>query len=120
MLGGKLGRKEEIIPHFLRALALDPRRADAHNNLGKALLDLERYEEAEASLRRAIALDPRLGPAWFNLATVLFGAGRLEEAEQAYRRGVELEPADRGGLSALAFMLNYVPGRTAAEIFAVH
>lgn len=41
-----------------RCIALAPRRAEAHNNLGMALESMGRYEAALASFERALALSP--------------------------------------------------------------
>ena len=120
VIAALLGRKEELVQHFRRALDLDPDLAEAHGNLGNALMTLGRLEEAEPTLRRALTLDPGLASAHLNLANVMFSAGRLEEAEAGFRRAAALDPADREALSSLAFVLNYVPGKSAAEIFAAH
>ncbi|MFF4345463.1 tetratricopeptide repeat protein [Kitasatospora sp. NPDC001540] len=65
--------------------------AMAWNNLGNALQDLRRFEEADQAYRTALnqfqALDDhyREAIAWNNLGGVLQGLRRFEEAEQAYR-----------------------------------
>jgi protein O-GlcNAc transferase len=41
-----------------RAIALEPRSVAAHVNLGSALADLGRFEQAHAAYRRVIELDP--------------------------------------------------------------
>ena len=52
-------RYEEALASYDRAVALRPNHADAHNNRGQVLRELERYEEALASYDRALALRPR-------------------------------------------------------------
>ena len=49
------------------AIALDPKLAMAHNNLGIALRDQRKQDEAIAEYRIAIAHDPKLGVAHSNL-----------------------------------------------------
>src|SRR5262249_49967828 len=52
---------------FRKAIALDPKYAQAHNNLGIALQGKDQVEEAIASFRKAIALDPKYAIAHNNL-----------------------------------------------------
>ena len=53
-----LGRFEEAIASYNRALEIDPTDAATHYNMGVALDDLGRPEEAIASYRRALEIDP--------------------------------------------------------------
>ena len=73
-------------------LALKPDLAGAHHNLGNALWEQGKWEEAEASYRRALSLQPNLAGAHNNLGTVLLGRNRLEEAVACYRRALVVEP----------------------------
>ena len=54
-----LGRHGDAIESYRKALAIRPDFADPHCNLGSALTQLQRYDEALTSLDRALAL--RLG-----------------------------------------------------------
>ncbi|MFE7530910.1 ATP-binding protein [Kitasatospora sp. NPDC057542] len=68
--------------------------ASAWTNLGTALKELRRFEEAEQAHRTAITtfqqLDDKHGEAsaWTNLGNVLTGLRRFEEAEQAHRTAI--------------------------------
>jgi len=66
--------------------------ADAHYNLGDALKELGRLDEAEASFRQAITLEPDLAHAHSNLGITLEELGRLNEAEATCRQAIELKP----------------------------
>src|ERR1700722_16317474 len=60
-LGGVLadqGRRDEAIAHYRKALALDPRFAQASNNIGLMLLELRRFGDAINAFHEAIRLSP--------------------------------------------------------------
>jgi Flp pilus assembly protein TadD len=69
--------------------------ADAHYNLGDALKELGRLDEAEASFRQAITLEPDLAHAHSNLGITLEELGRLNEAETNYRKAIDLKSSFR-------------------------
>jgi Flp pilus assembly protein TadD len=54
--------------HLERAVALAPDSATAHSDLGGALAEAGRFEEATGHLRRALELRPDYGPARENLS----------------------------------------------------
>jgi tetratricopeptide (TPR) repeat protein len=74
------------------AARLLPADAGAHNNLGNALCDHGRLDEAVACYRRALALNGEFAEAHNNLGNALLDLGRLDEAVDSYRRTLELKP----------------------------
>ena len=62
------------------------------NNLGTALLERGRYDEAIAHNERSIALRPDYAPGYNNLGAALRAAGRLDEAVVRYRQALEIKP----------------------------
>ena len=52
-----LGRPDQALMAFGRALALDPRSAEAYNNRGAALLALNQKQAAQEDFERALAID---------------------------------------------------------------
>ena len=66
--------------------------AITENNLGTALQEQQRYDEAIRHHERAIALVPDYAPAYNNLGAALRAAGRVDEAVSRYRRALELRP----------------------------
>jgi superkiller protein 3 len=87
-----LGKKEEAIAAYRKAIELDPKLAAAYYNLGNRLSDLGKKEEAIAAYRKAIELDPKLAAAYNNLGNRLSELGKKEEAIAAYRKAIELDP----------------------------
>lgn len=52
------GKYEEALVHYRRSIEYKPDFGLAHANLGRALMQLNRLDEAEASLTKASELDP--------------------------------------------------------------
>jgi len=69
-----------------------PGNARGHMNLGLALSELGRNEDALTPLRNAIALDPDHGAAHNHLAVALYRLDRNEEALFHFRRALEIRP----------------------------
>jgi len=80
------------------------RREEAYraNNLGVALLEQFRHEEAAAAFRRALGIDPVLELARINLAIALLNVPQLPEARAAAREAVLASPRSPHAHYALA------------------
>ncbi|KAG2399948.1 hypothetical protein LR48_Vigan04g189200 [Vigna angularis] len=76
----KLGRFEEALVLYDRAIALDSNKATYHCNKSAALIGLGRFLQAIVECEEAIRLEPSYGRAHNRLATIYF---RLGEAEKA-------------------------------------
>lgn len=64
----QLGRTEKAREYFERAIASDPKCADAYYNLGKIYLAAEVWQEAKKCLQKAIKINPNFGYAQSLLA----------------------------------------------------
>ena len=89
-----------------QVIALRPDAATAHNNLGLALKDLRRFEEAVGCFRRAIELDPRFALAHINLGEALYQLDDTDAALAALRTGISLLPAQAEGHNNLGTVLH--------------
>ena len=87
-----LGRLDEAIVAFRRAIQIAPESPEAHNNLGNALRERGRFDEAVAACRRALELKPDFAEALVNLGASVAAQGQLEQAIAAYRRALEIKP----------------------------
>ena len=117
------GRAEEAAEVF-RDLSADKRNGAialiAHTNLALALMELDRYQDAEASARNALALEPHYAPALDNLGCALREQGRVEEAIVQYRHAVSRHPGFLAAHHNLLLALNYCSDRDTKAIFAEH
>ena len=87
-----LGRREEAIASYGRALAARPAFPEALSNRGLVLQDLGRYDDALADHDAALRIDPQLANAHGNRANVLRELLRHEEALASYERAHALAP----------------------------
>jgi Flp pilus assembly protein TadD len=65
----EVARYEAAIDAFRKAIAVNPRSVEAHNNLGIALGSLGRLDEAIAAFEQALRIQPDFTDAVKNLAT---------------------------------------------------
>jgi tetratricopeptide (TPR) repeat protein len=99
-----LGRPDEALVHFDRALELNSSYAEAHLNRGIVLNELGRHEEAHAAFTRAGELDTRdsrdfpsevgnrLAVTHAQLGDLYLVANHPKEAAQHYRSALEIRP----------------------------
>ncbi len=89
---GSLGKNVEALANYDRALALQPRHAEALSNRGNTLKALRRFDEALDSFDRALAVQPDYPAALSNRGAVLFEMSRYEEALATYDRSLAIRP----------------------------
>jgi len=80
---------ETFWTHVLRT---NPNSSVAHNNLGDALVQRGRWDEAIPYFKSALELRPNDADVNNNWGAVLVRAGNLEEALRYFRRAVALQP----------------------------
>ena len=86
------GALERGVRHITEAIDVRPDFAEAHYNLGNALLSLGRPGEALASLERAIRLSPKDPLYHFERGNALKELGRGAEARQSFEATLALAP----------------------------
>jgi serine/threonine protein kinase len=90
----ELGKLEEAIVCFDRALAIEPRYGHAWSNKGVVLYSLGRNDEALRCFENALNIDCRDTMAWCNAANVLSTLGRHEKAIECCDKALALDPHD--------------------------
>lgn len=106
----RLGRNDEAIGYLETALEMivegDAReRAGAHSQLGFALYNLNKIDDAVRHFRRALELDPETPAAHYNLANALSRQGKLDEAIGLYEKALDLDPLYAAAHTNLANVL---------------
>nr|WP_298257622.1 tetratricopeptide repeat-containing glycosyltransferase family protein [Bradyrhizobium sp.] len=89
----KLGRREEALATFDKAVQLEPDNAGLWKTLGDVLADMVRLAEAILTYQHALKLNPRLWEAAHKAGTLLHQLGRTEEALDLFSLHEQM-PAD--------------------------
>jgi tetratricopeptide (TPR) repeat protein len=87
-----LGRAQDALKSYDRAIALKPDFAEALNNRGNALRALKRPRDALTSFDRAVAVRPDYAEALNNRGNSLVDLGRPEDALESYDRALAHRP----------------------------
>ena len=82
----------ESIELILQALAIDPKFAVAHFNLGRSYEELLLLDEAEESYRRALKLNPRDHRSHLGLGNILKLKGKYKEALTSFNDALKILP----------------------------
>ena len=100
-----LGRGEEAVASYDRAISLKPDYVDVYYNRGNALLGLGQLEAALASYDEAIALKPDYAEAYFNRGNALQNLNKMEAAVTSYDQAIALKPDYAEAYSNLGHVL---------------
>lgn len=89
-----MGKSEEAIMHYNKALKIWPGYAQAHNNLGHVLQKYRKYDESIDHYNEALRLNPEYALAHNNLGTALVGKGKNKEAIPHFSKALDISPHD--------------------------
>jgi len=83
---------------FVKAIALDPRNAEAHDDLGVIRARRGEHDRAIEHFSTTIRIDPSYHKAYHNLALVYYLVGREAQALMVVDAAIKLVPDDRNAL----------------------
>ena len=86
------GMLDEAITEFKKAIRINPKYADAHNNLGNTYLNKGMLDEAIAEFKKALEIDPKYADARCILGVAYANKGMLDEAITEYKKAMEINP----------------------------
>jgi tetratricopeptide (TPR) repeat protein len=87
-----LGRYDEAIASFDRALALDPNNVNALDGKAAVFDSIGEYQEAVQYYDRALQIDPNNQNILNNKGSALGNLGRYDEALQSAERALQIDP----------------------------
>ncbi len=92
-LEGK-GDHDGALQMYAKAIALQPRYADALYNAGVTYEAKQMVDSAISMYTRALAADPTYTDAYVNLGNIMVRAGRFDDGIGLYERALQLDPSD--------------------------
>jgi len=90
----ELGRLDEALDAYDRAIDMQPNYAWAWARKGRTLRLLNRYDEAITCYDKALAIQPHYAWAWKGKGIVLERMGAQDQALKAYQTATEIDPDD--------------------------
>jgi tetratricopeptide (TPR) repeat protein len=78
--------------YYERAIKVNPRYAEAINNLGTVFYAQKSYRRAVEQYRKALRLEPRSASFLSNLGTVYFARRNYDEALLTYQQALAIDP----------------------------
>ena len=103
---------EKAVEKFTKAIELDPKLADAYNNIGYCYRKLEELDKSLAEYEQAITLDPQLDRAREYRGETFLALNQLDKAneELEYLKKARSPYADTLALSIEAYQLAIMQG----------
>jgi tetratricopeptide (TPR) repeat protein len=100
---------------FRRAIAVTQNNYIAYNNLGNALLQKNRTDEAIKCYKKATEISPGFKLAYINLGNLLIIKKSYDEAFEALQRAVMIDPTDAAAHCKLGTLFYETDNSAAAE-----
>lgn len=83
---------EEARKAYESALTINPRYADALNNLAAVYHAEHHYRLAETTYKRALKVAPGMAVTYLNLGTSYFAEGKYKQGMKEYRQALNIDP----------------------------
>lgn len=83
---------KEAIPYFLKAIKMDAKYPDPHNNLAVAYAALDQIDMAMGALKNGLRINPYYPEGYNNLASFLLQKKEYEQAEKMLNTALRLRP----------------------------
>ena len=77
---------------YERALNLDPKNAEATNNLATIFYTQKDYRQAVKLYKRAMKLNPKCSTVYINLGTAYFAMDKYKKGAETYRNALSIDP----------------------------
>ena len=88
----RIGRYNEAIEAFDKAIEINPKDSDAWNGKGSVLFKLNKFDEAIKAYDKAIEINPQNLMAWNNKGNTLNRLNKYDEAIKAFDNAIKIDP----------------------------
>ena len=88
----QLGKLDEAVNAYQKALYLQPNNAEVHNNIGVVFKEKGMLSEAIQSYNKAISIKPNYAEAFYNKGVAAQDHGNVKEAIKAYSKAIYFKP----------------------------
>ena len=87
-----VGRLEDALVWYRRALRLDPLSLIVNESYGSALRDAGHFDESEAQYRETLHMDPEFPHTWWGMGSLLWSRGEPAAALEWFEGAIERAP----------------------------
>jgi putative PEP-CTERM system TPR-repeat lipoprotein len=87
-----------------KAIALDPRSAWGHLELGKLYVATRRPDQALAETEKALQIDPKSAEAWLLYGQIQEQKGDMAKAQDAFKKALDIDPRHASAANNLAWV----------------
>jgi len=91
---GMLGRHQDAIPYFEKAVQLDSADVRGYLNLGNIYIELGRPQEAMTYAEKCIEINPGEYSAYFILGSAYYLLNDLDKSMSYYQKALQINPRD--------------------------
>mgnify|MGYP001231191299 CR=1 FL=1 len=105
LLFGLTNRFNDSVLSCEKAVELNPKDAEAYNNLSVSLNELGRFNDAIVNSMKSISLKPDYAEAYYNMGIAFQELGKLNEAEVNFKRAIDLKKGFSKAISSLGMVL---------------
>jgi tetratricopeptide (TPR) repeat protein len=111
-----VGKPEDAIRHYLKAVAISPDFYLAHNNLGSDYVSKSDFPDARKEFEQVVKLNQSDANGYFNLSNVCMLTGQMPEAQQFLDEGLRRQPDSALGQFLLGTLNLHLQKTALAEI----
>ena len=110
----ELNQHDSAIDSYKKAIAINPKYPDAHNNLGIVYLDSKDLDNAVVHFEYAINFSDNFAEAHNNLGSTFQQKGLLEKALNSYKKSITLKPDYAQAHNNMGILLQKIGNNKAA------